>query len=202
MRQAYDQLGRHQVGEEIHPGPEWDSRFWQGDGAVDVDLSDLFERIGFRQAAQRSGGGSASAIRGKDYEIAIGLTLEEAARGKDISVDFQVPEVGADGRVERRSKTARIRIPKGVSDGERLRVPRQGGPGLGNGKPGDLYLDLRLECHPLFQVAGHDVYMELPLAPWEAALGGQVDVPTLDGRVQLRVPAGARGGQKLRLAGK
>jgi curved DNA-binding protein len=201
-RQAYDQLGRHQPGEEFQPGPEWDSRFWQGGGAQELDLSDLFEQIGFRRAAQRQAGASPANLRGQDYELATSLTLDEAANGKNLAIEFQVPELGPDGRIERRSKTARIRIPKGVSDGERLRVPGRGGAGIGNGKPGDLYLDLRLEPHPLFQVVGHDLYVDLPLAPWEAALGGTVDVPTLTGRVQMTVPAGARGGQKLRLAGK
>jgi curved DNA-binding protein len=201
-REAYDQLGRHRAGEEFQPSAEWDSRFWQGGGAEEVDLSDLFERIGFRRAAQRHAGAGPVSIRGQDYEIATTLSLEAAATGKDISVEFHVPEVGPDGRVERRTRTARIRVPKGVTDGERLRVPGKGGPGLGDGKPGDLYLDIRLERHPLFQVAGHDLYLELPLAPWEAVLGGRIEVPTLEGRLQVTVKPGARSGQKLRLAGK
>jgi curved DNA-binding protein len=201
-REAYDQLGRHRAGEEFQPSAEWDSRFWQGGGAEEVDLSDLFERIGFRRAAQRHAGAGPVSMRGQDYEIATTLSLEAATTGKDISVEFHVPEVGPDGRVERRTRTARIRVPKGVTDGERLRVPGKGGPGLGDGKPGDLYLDIRLERHPLFQVAGHDLYLELPLAPWEAVLGGRIEVPTLEGRLQVTVKPGARSGQKLRLAGK
>jgi curved DNA-binding protein len=203
-REAYDQLGRHRPGEDVQPGPEWDSRFWQEGVAEDVDLADLLERIGFQRAARRRAatGESPRSRRGQDYEIATSLTLEDAARGKDIAVEFSVPELDPEGRVRRASKTARIRVPKGVSDGERLRVPGKGAPGVGDGKPGDLYLDIRLERHPLFQVAGHDLYLELPIAPWEAVLGARVELPGLEGPLTVTVPPGARSGQKLRLAGK
>jgi curved DNA-binding protein len=201
-REAYDQLGRHRPGEDFNPSPEWDSRFWHEAGAEDLDLADLLEQIRFHHAARQQAASGSASRRGQDYEIATSLSLEDAARGKDIAVEFSVPAIGPDGRMRRDSKTARIRVPKGVSDGERLRVPGQGGPGLGDGKPGDLYLDIRLERHPLFQVAGHDLYLELPLAPWEAVLGAQIEVPSLDGPLTLSVRPGARGGQKLRLAGK
>lgn len=193
-REAYDQLGRHRAGEDFQPSSEWDSRFWQGVPGEEIDLADLLERIGYRRAR--------ASRRGQDYEIATSLSLDDAARGTEVSVDFSVPELGEDGQVRRSSRTARIRVPRGVSDGERLRVPGKGGPGLGEGKPGDLYLDIRLERHPLFEVAGHDLYLQLPITPWEAVLGSEIDVPTLDGRLRVTVKPGARGGQKLRLAGK
>lgn len=117
-------------------------------------------------------------------------------------MEFSVQELGDDGRVQRRPHTARVRVPKGISDGERLRVPGKGGPGLGGGKPGDLYIDIRLARHPRFEVAGHDLYLQVPLAPWEAVLGAEIELPTLDGRLKLTVKPGARGGQKLRLSGK
>ncbi len=201
-REAYDQLGRHRPGEDFQPSQEWDSRFWQEGVSEDVDLADLLEQIGFHHAARRQASAGAASRRGQDYEIATSLSLEDAARGKDIAVEFSVPVIGADGRMGRESKTARIRVPKGVSDGERLRVPGKGGPGFGQGKPGDLYIDIRLERHPLFQVAGHDLYLELPIAPWEAVLGARVEVPSLEGPLTVTIPPGARGGQKLRLAGK
>ncbi|MEB3156465.1 MAG: DnaJ C-terminal domain-containing protein [Cyanobacteriota bacterium] len=202
-REACDQLGRHRPGEDFHPSQEWDSRFWQEGVAEDIDLADLLRQIGFHHTDRRQEGAGrgAASRRGQDYEIAASLSLEDAARGKDIAVEFSVPELGADGRVQRHAKTARIRVPKGVSDGERLRVPGKGGPGWGDGKPGDLSLDIRLERHPLFQVAGHDLYLELPLAPREAVLGAQIEVPSLEGPLKLSVRPGARGGQKLRLAG-
>jgi curved DNA-binding protein len=203
-REAYDQLGRHRPGEDFQPSPEWDTRFWQEGVAEDIDLAELLQQIGFHRAARRqaSAGQGAPSRRGQDYEIATSLSLEDAARGKDIAVEFSVPEIGPDGRMRRAAKTARIRVPKGVSDGERLRVPGKGGPGMGDGKPGDLYLDIRLERHPLFQVVGHDLYLELPIAPWEAVLGARVELPSLEGPLTLTIPPGARGGQKLRLSGK
>ncbi|MFN7678206.1 MAG: DnaJ C-terminal domain-containing protein, partial [Cyanobacteriota bacterium] len=202
QREAYDQLGRHRPGEDFQPSPEWDSRFWQQGVAEDIDLAVLLEQIGFLRAARRQGASAPTHRRGQDYEIATSLSLEDAARGKDIAVEFSVPELGPDGHMQRVAKTARLRIPKGVTDGERLRVPGKGGPGLGDGKPGDLYLDIRLERHPLFQVAGHDLFLEVPIAPWEAVLGAQIEVPSLDGPLKVSVRPGARGGQKLRLAGK
>ncbi len=201
-REAYDQLGRHRTGENVQPSAEWDSRFWQGAPGEDIDLAELLERIGFHGVSQRPGGGGRASRRGQDFEIATSLSLEDAARGTEVSVEFSVAELGDDGRVQRRPHTARVRVPKGVSDGERLRVPGKGGPGLGGGKAGDLYLDIRLARHPRFELAGHDLFLQLPIAPWEAVLGAEIEVPTLDGRLTLTVKPGARGGQKLRLAGK
>lgn len=206
-REAYDQLGRHRPGEEFQPSAEWDTRFWQegvAEDAEDIDLAELLRQIGFHRAARRqaTAGQGTPSRRGQDYEIVTSLTLEDAARGKDIAVEFTVPEIGPDGRMRRASHTARIRVPKGVSDGERLRVPGKGGPGMGEGKSGDLYLDIRLERHPLFQVAGHDLVLEVPIAPWEAVLGARVALPSLEGPLTVTIPAGARSGQKLRLAGK
>jgi curved DNA-binding protein len=194
-RQAYDQLGRHRPGEDFRPSPQWESQHWQSGGLEEVDLADLFERMGYRAAAVEG-------RRGQDYELAATISLEDAARGVELNLEFHVPELAADGGVQRVAKTTRIRVPKGVTDGERLRVPGRGGPGIGKGKPGDLYLDLQVAPHPLFRPVGHDLYLELPITPWEAVLGGEIEVPTLDGRVNVAVKPGARGGQKLRLAGR
>ena len=121
------------------------------------------------------------------------LGLEEAARG-------------AERELRLNNRTIRARIPRGATDGQRLRLAGKGGAGANGGPPGDLYLHIVLEPHPLFQPSvgkeGHDLDIEIPLAPWEAALGAQIEVPTLEGAVSMKVPAGAKGGQKLRLAGK
>jgi curved DNA-binding protein len=194
-RQAYDQLGRHRPGEDFRPSPQWESQHWQSGGLEEADLADLFERMGYRAAA-------VDGRRGQDYELAATISLEDAARGVELNLEFHVPELAADGSVQRVAKTTRIRVPKGVTAGERLRVPGRGGPGIGKGKPGDLYLDLQVAPHPLFRPVGHDLYLELPITPWEAVLGGEIEVPTLDGRVNVAVKPGARGGQKLRLAGR
>ncbi len=186
-RDAYDNLGRHASGQEFRPPPDWAGRFGRGNTSFDdLDLSDLFESLGVRRARGR---GRSVPIRGEDYAVTVRLTLEEAARG--VEREFRLGE-----------RAIHARIPKGAGDGERLRLRGKGGPGAQGGAPGDLYLHIQLEPHPLFRASGHDHDLEVPLAPWEAALGAQVDVPTLDGMVTMKVPAGTRGGQKLRLAGK
>ena len=202
-REAYDQLGRHAPGEEFRPPPEWDSRYWQGGDAVeDIDLSDLFARMGFRSARQRSPGGAPFAMRGQDLEVAATIGLADVVSGTQVSLQLVTSELAADGNVRQVPRTVRIRVPKGVSEGERLRVPGKGGAGIGGGPPGDLYLDIHLQPHPLYKVVGHDLYLQVPIAPWEAVLGCQLEVPTLDGRLQLGLKPGARAGQKLRLKGK
>jgi len=186
-RAAYDQLGRFRPGEDFEPSQDWQTRF--GAGLFEgLDLGDLFAQFG--GFSRRAGGGRRGfSMPGEDYEATANLSLEEAAHGTEIELDL-------------RGQRTRVRVPKGAVDGQRLRVRGKGGPGIAGGPPGDLYLTIRLRPHPLFKPAGHDLYVELPLAPWEAVLGAEVEVPTLDGRVKLAVRPGSRAGQKLRLAGK
>ncbi|MBW4531019.1 MAG: DnaJ domain-containing protein [Aphanothece saxicola GSE-SYN-MK-01-06B] len=209
-RQAYDDLGRHRPGDEFHPSPEWETRFSRGGGSQqEVDLADLFERMGFGGGGFSGGGfggargqGADFPIRGQDVEVATELSLEQAARGTEVSFSLNVPALRPDGRVETQTRSGRIRVPRGVVEGERLRVPGKGGDGIAGGAPGDLYLEVRLSPHPRFKAVGHDLYLELPIAPWEAALGAAITVPSLDGPVAVSLKPGMRSGQKLRLAGK
>ncbi|MCX5933134.1 MAG: DnaJ domain-containing protein [Cyanobacteria bacterium] len=189
-RQAYDELGRHHPGEEFRPPPEWDSRFWQGQAHQEVDLSELFEQMGFRSSQRRrQAGGVDFPIRGHDVEAVARLTLDEVSSGTQVTLELPGGNV-------------RIRVPMGVTDGERLRIPGRGGQGSGGGPDGDVYLQIQVLPHKLFRPVGHDLYLELPLTPWEAALGAQIELPTLNGRVRVTVKPGAQAGQKLRLAGK
>src|SRR3954470_1684791 len=193
-RAAFDSLGSHRPGQDFRPPPDWFDRFGSGrqEDLRDVDLSDLFEQMGIfgRAGARRRGGfGRNVPIPGEDYETPVRISLEETARGTER--EFQL-----DGR------TLRARIPKGAVDGQRLRLRGKGGPGMNGGPAGDLYLQIALAPHPLFRARGHDLEIELPVAPWEAALGAEVEVPTLEGRVTMKIPPGSKGGQKLRLAGK
>jgi curved DNA-binding protein len=202
-RAAYDQLGSHQAGQDFRPPPDWESRFGAG-GFEDIDLADLFAHFGARPGAgfSRRAGRGDFARPGQDYEVAVALELEDAARGTEVALQMTVSETGRDGVRRRAPKTIRARVPKGVTDGQRLRIPGKGGPGLDGGPAGDLYLDITLKPHSLFRVSGHDLYLELPLAPWEAVLGTQVEIPTLDGRISLTVKPGAKAGQKLRIPGR
>jgi curved DNA-binding protein len=201
-RAAYEQLGRHQAGQEFRPPPDWETRFGAG-GVEDIDLADLFAHFGAHPRG-RSGRASRAgfAIPGEDYEVTAELSLEDAARGTELELRLALAEASPDGTLRRVPKTVRARVPRGVTEGERLRIPGKGGAGLNGGPAGDLYLDIRLKPHPLFRVSGHDLYLELPVAPWEAVLGAQVEVPTLDGRIALTVKAGAKAGQKLRVPGR
>ena len=193
-RAAYDSLGSgFRPGQDFRPPPDWFDRFGAGrqEDMRDIDLSDLFEQMGIfgRAAGRRGGFGRSVPIPGEDYETPVRITLEEAARGAER--EFQL-----DG------KSLRARIPKGATDGQRLRLRGKGGAGMNGGPAGDLYLQIVLEPHPLYKARGHDLEIEVPITPWEAALGAQVDVPTLEGRVTMKVPPGSKGGQKLRLGGK
>jgi curved DNA-binding protein len=193
-RAAYDSLGSSfRPGQDFRPPPDWFDRFGAGrqEDLRDVDLSDLFEQMGIfgRAAGRRGGFGRNVPIPGEDYETPVRITLEEAARGAER--EFQL-----DG------KSLRARIPKGATDGQRLRLRGKGGAGMNGGPAGDLYLQIVLEPHPLYKARGHDLEIEVPITPWEAALGAQVEVPTLEGRVTMKVPPGSKGGQKLRLGGK
>ncbi len=205
-RRAYDELGRHRPGEEFHPPPEWETRFWRDGGQQGVDLADLFEQMGFAAPGQGAGGWQRRSmdvpIRGQDLEVATELTLEQAAQGSEVGFNLSVPTLQPDGRMQRESRSGRIRVPRGVIDGERLRVPGRGGAGIGGGPAGDLYLQIHLKPHPLFRAVGHDLYLDLPIAPWEVALGADIPIPTLDGTARVTVRPGMRNGQKLRLAGK
>jgi curved DNA-binding protein len=197
-RAAYDSLGSgFRPGQDFRPPPDWFDRFGGGrsEDLGGVDLSELFESLGaFGRATGfgRRGGaqrGRSMAFPGEDYEVPVRLTLEEAYRGAERAVQL-------DGR----SFTARI--PRCATDGQRLRLRGKGGAGLNGGPPGDLYLQIHLEPHPLFRASGHDLDLDVPLAPWEAALGAQIEIPTMEGRVTVKVPPGSKAGQKLRLAGK
>jgi curved DNA-binding protein len=199
-RAAYDQLGRHQPGQDFQPPPDWRNQFGDTEFSFgDIDLSDLF--AGLRARGHRPMRAEAGGARpGEDYEVLVHITLGEAYRGTEVSLDLAMPEEDARGFVRRVPRTVRTRIPKGATDGQRLRVPGKGGKGSDGGRDGDLYVTIALHPHPLFRVSGHDVYVDLPLAPWEAVLGTEVVLPTPGGGVRLTVPPGTRAGEQLRLA--
>ena len=201
-RAAYDQLGKQRPGQDFTPPPGWETRF--GDASMsfeDIDLSDLF--AGFAGGSARRGGrarGGSMPIPGQDYDIDAHIPLQDAYTGALIDLKLSVPEFDEQGRVHRVQREFKARIPKGATDGQRLRLPGQGGKGINGGPNGDLYLNIVLDPHPLYRVDEHDLYIDLPLAPWEAALGATVTVPTLGGQVSLKVPPGTSAGRKLRLA--
>jgi curved DNA-binding protein len=194
-RAAYDQLGSHRPGQDFSPPPGWEKQFGEGGYSFeDLDLGDLFSAFGARRGSVRA--------PGQDYEVTAHISLEEAYRGAEVTLDLAVPDYDERGFPRREQRSFTARIPKGATEGQRLRLAGKGGKGLNGGRNGDLYLNIKLRPHPLFRVSGHDLFLDLPLAPWEAVLGTTVEVPTLGGAVQLRIPPGTRAGQQLRLAGR
>ncbi|HUF72670.1 MAG TPA: DnaJ C-terminal domain-containing protein [Gammaproteobacteria bacterium] len=200
-RAAYDELGsRWKEGQEFRPPPDWD---FQSEGVRDAGaFSDFFENL-FGGASGHAGG-RRSTFRGKgfDRQADVGITLEEAFRGAERTLSLEQVVSGADGRPQSRTRQLNVRIPAGVTEGQQIRLAGQGDPGIGGGPSGDLFLRVRLLPHGLFKVNGKDVELELPVTPWEAALGATVRVPTLVGKVDLRIPKGSQSGQQLRLKGK
>ncbi len=202
-RAAYDQLGSHQAGQEFRPPPDWGAHFGNGGAGEasfdDIDLADLFAGL----SGGRQHGGRTRADRpmaGRDYDVSAEISLEDAFHGTQVELRLSVPDYDNRGRVHHVERSFKARIPKGATDGQRLRLRGQGGKGRNGGPDGDLYLNVVLRPHPLFRVDGHDLYLDLPLAPWEAALGATIEIPTPGGPVQLKVPPGTGAGKKMRLA--
>ena len=201
-RAAYDQLGSHQPGEDFRPPPDWGTAQGHPDFSFeDLDLSDLFAAFsGGRQQASRSGGNAP--MPGQDYEANAQISLEQAFHGTELALSMDVPEYDQNGIPHRVQRTINARIPTGATDGQRLRLPGKGGKGRNGGHDGNLYINIALHPHPLFRVSGHDLFLDLPLTPWEAGLGASVQVPTLGGEVRLKVPPGTKAGQQLRVSGR
>ena len=206
-RAAYDRLGRHAPGEDIQPPPDWggfgaggpQGPFGSGARSFeDIDLSDLFASFGAGRAAGRGTG----PVPGRDIEAHVVIPFDKAFHGGELELESSEVQLGDDGTMRRVPRRIRVRLPSGVTDGQVLRVPGKGGKGQRGGPEGDLYLDIRVEPHPVYRADGLDLTMDLPLAPWEAVLGTSIDVPTPAGRVTLKVRPGTTAGQKLRLAGR
>jgi curved DNA-binding protein len=206
-RAAYDQLGANwKAGQDFNPPPNWDAGFeFSGGGYTDGDtsaFSDFFESLfgqgfGRAQAGGRRQGGYHA--HGEDHHAKVLIDLEDAYKGATRSIALSTPEVDSRGRVITKQRTLNVKIPKGVKQGQRIRLTGQGSPGVGSGQAGDLYLEVEFKPHSIYRVEGHDVYVDLPITPWEAALGASIKVPTPDGKVDMKIPAGTVGGRKMRL---
>jgi curved DNA-binding protein len=202
-RAAYDELGSGRyAGQEFQPPPDWGSSYdYSGTDANDF-FSDLFAHVGRRSRAGGGGGGGGFQMRGEDIHASISIDLRDAYTGTTRNVTLRVPERGAQGRVVMRERTLTVNIPKGVTPGQQLRLTGQGHPGMGNGEAGDLYLEIQFNPDPRYRIDGRDVYETVPVAPWEAALGAKITVPTPSGQVEVSVPPGSQTGRKLRLKGR
>jgi curved DNA-binding protein len=208
-RTAYDRLSTgHRHGERFSPPPDWDAAFdFPGGGFTGggQGFSEFFESLFGRPSGRAEGstrGHRAGPVHGRDQEARLYVNVEDAFRGGVQSVTLDVPEIDHLGRQVNHTRTLSVKLPKGVREGQRIRLAGQGERGLRGAPAGDLYLDIHFKPHRLYRVEGGDVFLELPLTPWETALGHTLKVPTLAGKVELKLPSNSQSGQKLRLKGR
>lgn len=202
-RAAYDQLGKHRAGEDFRPPPNWNSGDFSGAGSSGSSFSDFFDSLfGAQARAGRTTRGAYRADRGEDIHAKVLLDLEASLNGGTRSFTLRVPDVDQEGRVVYKDRTLNVQVPKGILAGQQIRLAGQGGPAPEGGKPGDLYIEVEFQPHPLYQVDGGDLTLQLPVAPWEAALGAAVKTPTPSGTVDLKIPPNSHAGSKLRLKGR
>jgi len=204
-RAAYDQMGSQwKAGQDFQPPPGWDTGFEFSGGDFGAgpggEHSDFFEAL----FGRHFGTGQRGHMRaqGQDHHAKVQIDLLDAYRGAQRSIALRMPELDAEGRVALQERKLDVSIPKGIRAGQHLRLAGQGAPGLGGGAAGDLYLEIVFKPDPKFRADGRDVYANLPLAPWEAALGAAVMAPTPEGPVRLTIPPGSVAGRQLRLKGR
>jgi len=206
-RAAYDQLGaNYKGGQDFRPPPDWNTGFeFSGGGYTGgdaQDYSDFFSSL-FGKEFRSGGAGRASPhAKGEDHHAKVLIDLEDAYHGATRAITLRVPAMDAQGHVITKERVLNVTIPKGIREGQHIRLVGQGSAGVGEGKAGDLYLQIEFRPHPFYRVDGRDLYLDLPVAPWEAALGATVKVPTLGGIVELKIPEGSVSGRKLRLKGR
>jgi curved DNA-binding protein len=206
-RAAYDRLGANwQAGQDFRPPPDWNAGFEfsgaDSSGGDAADFSDFFESLYGRSFDGAHQGRQGFHARGEDHHAKVVIDLEDAYNGATRVITLRTPEADANGRVSMRSHQLNVTIPRGVRAGQHIRLAGQGAPGIGQGKAGDLYLEVSFNPHAHFRVEQRDVFLDLPLAPWEAALGATLSVPTPNATVDLKIPPNSRSGGKLRLKGR
>ncbi len=206
-RAAYDQLGQnYRAGQEFHPPPNWDAGF-EFSSADSADFGDFFSQLFGRMGGGRTPGGSFEArgdfhMHGEDHHAKVLLDIADAFHGAARQISLRVPRMDARGHVGLDTRTLNVKIPKGVYEGQIIRLAGQGAPGAGTGKSGDLLLEVHFNPHPLLRVDGSNLHMSLPVSPWEAALGALVPVSLFETGLKVHIPPGTQSGQQLRLRGK
>jgi len=208
-RAAYDKLGSGwKDGQDFKPPPDWSDGYGFSDSSFkggQTDFSDFFEEL-FGGKGRRPASASyhrSFSARGEDHYAKIVIDLEDSFHGTTKTISLKTTELdGQTGNLVSRPQTLNVTIPKGVREGQRIRLPGKGGIGMGEGGRGDLYIEIVFNQHPLFLVDKRDILLDLPVTPWEVALGGTISVPVLGGSVDLKIPANSQAGQKMRLKGK
>ena len=206
-RAAFDKLvQRRAAGQDFQPPPGWDAGFDFSDAGSPVgddgDFSEFFNALFGRAARARQGGGARAQMRGADQHAKISINLADAYHGATRSLALREARLDESGNVVSAERVLDVRIPKGVKEGQSIRLRGQGSPGFNGGPAGDLYLEVEFEPDAHYRIQGRDVTQTVPVAPWEAALGATIEVPTPAGGVEVKVPAGSNSGRKLRLKGR
>ena len=198
-RAAYDQVGNsYQAGQEFRPPPNWNEGY-EYSGAENPDASDFFEQLfGRKQQAKHQ----KVHARGEDQHTKIVIELSDAYHGVNRELILRNPYMDAAGHVELQERRLNVQIPKGVKEGQHIRLAGQGRSGFNGGPAGDLYLEIHFSPNPIYQIDGRDVYEKIPVTPWEAAIGGSIAVPTPTGTVEVTIPPESQSGRKLRLKGR
>ncbi|MDD4915584.1 MAG: DnaJ C-terminal domain-containing protein [Methylococcales bacterium] len=202
-RAAYDQLGHnYHSGQEFHPPPGWDAGF-EFSGADGADFGDFFSQLfGRMGAGRRHGGFETAAGRGEDHHAKVLLDLADAFHGATRQITLRAPRIDHSGHVVLDTRTLNVKIPKGVYEGQIIRLAGQGAPGQGGGKAGDLLLEVHFEPHPRWRIDGSNLYLTLAVSPWEAALGAVTPLNLFETTINVRIPEGSQSGQQLRVRGK
>jgi curved DNA-binding protein len=205
-RSAYDQLGKNwKAGQEFRAPPDWDAGFEFSGASADgsQEASEFFESLfGGRGRRRASHGQAEFHARGEDHHAKILISLQDALNGATREIMLRAPELDAQGHVVLRERTLSVQIPKGVTEGQHIRLKGQGAPGVGRMPAGDLYLEVQFEPDALYRVSGADLYFDLPITPWEAGLGASVKVPTPAGSIMLKIPPESFQGRELRIKGR
>ncbi len=211
-RTAYDQLGANWKADQgFTPPPDWNAGFeYNGAGFTTNEdseaYSDFFESLFGRQGqtefTDRHSSRTQFQNKRDDHHAKVMIDLDDAFNGATRSITLRTPRIDAQGHVVSSERNLNVKIPRGIKPGQQIRLAGQGSPGIGGNKAGDLYLEVNFKPHPIYRVEGHDIYLELPLAPWEAALGAVVKTPTPTGVIDLKIPSNSVSGRKLRAKGR
>lgn len=211
-RAAYNKFGKNwKAGQDFDPPPNWDKGFeFHGGGYTENDasqFSDFFESLFGAKGGGAYSGPFADQRRqysgkGQDLHAKIAINLEDSYNGSKQSLTLQRPALNESGHVITRPHILQVNIPKGVTEGQQIRLAGQGAEGIGGGTHGDLFLEIAFNKHPHFTPDKRDIMLTLPVSPWEAALGGTIPIPTLGGKVEMKIPPGSQTGKRLRLKGR
>ncbi|MDD2760308.1 MAG: DnaJ C-terminal domain-containing protein [Methylomonas sp.] len=210
-RAAYDQLGQsYRPGQEFRPPPNWDAGFeFSGRGfnpGEAAEFSDFFAELFGNMRGQSGAGGFYTRdrfnARGEDHHAKVMLDLEDSFSGASRQIALRVPRTDAQGRLQLDNRLLNVRIPKGVYEGQIIRLTGQGASGMGSGQAGDLLLEVCFNPHPRFKIDGRNLRLSLPVTPWEAVLGAMITIDLIDASLKVRIPEGTQSGRQLRLVGK